>query len=79
MWQLGNLPPSSEGSVNYLNSSKIGSFRLLDANLAPLVATFTSDSSYDYTQPIGQSEVPEPGSFGLLICGLVVLSRLRCK
>lgn len=77
LFQRGDLPPSSAGSVDYLSSSKPGSFRLQDANFAPLAATFTSESGYDYTQPIAASAVPEPGTFVLLSLGFFALLRRR--
>lgn len=71
LWQNGNIGPSSFTQSNYLNSSLVGGFRLLDANLAPLDAQFTSQSGHDYSQPL--SAVPEPGSIMLLSCGMVAI------
>jgi hypothetical protein len=81
--QIGQKFPMIDAvaSAHYFTSSKIGGFRVLDANLVDLGVQFSSESGHDYTQPLTTSPVPEPSSWIGMASGAacVLLLKLRSK
>jgi hypothetical protein len=65
-------------SVDTLHSARVGGLRILDIDLNPIAgAIATSESGYDYTRPISDASVPEPGTFALLALPLATLLAFR--
>lgn len=64
---------------NFFNSARVGNARILDETGTFVIpgATITSESGYDYTQPIADTSVPEPGSLIAVASGLLLLLRRR--
>ena len=62
---------------DFFNSAMVGNARILDETGTTLIsgATITSESGYDYTQPIADTSVPEPGSLIAVASGLLLLLR----
>jgi hypothetical protein len=57
--------------ATFTGSAHLGNLQILDVDGNPLQgATVTSESGYDYTQPLPLSTVPEPSTFILLGIGL---------
>jgi hypothetical protein len=69
---------SNHGSLDFLHTGLVGAAVVLDSNgdVVPN-ATITSDSGFDYTQPL-PNPAPEPATFGMIAAGLAVLAwRMR--
>jgi hypothetical protein len=65
-------------SVDAFHSARVGGLRILDSDLNPIAgAIATSESGCDYTRPISDASVPEPGTFALLALPLAALLALR--
>jgi len=78
-YMLRTREPSTSASANYFNSSHLGGFRLLDASMNLLDATFRSESGYDYTRAVPGADVPEPATFGMLTAGAFVFGMVRLR
>lgn len=71
---VGVINGSASVIADFSRTGTLGAARVFDSFGNPVPgATITAESGLDYFNPQVSAEVPEPGSYSLLLCGIVAL------